>query len=379
MNRVHHILIVAAVLCAIPAMAFANVLEESFKNGSVSGHLGLYGEQTKPKDGNRDGYSNGNVSIYYETAPLHGFSLGLGAWGAIRLNEKNDGDYENAIAQNAIIHQGFLRYTHEGIGSLTAGRQAADLEWLGDYIEGAIATVDAIENLGFTFAWAKRQAVVDVDEVSEKFTLLSDGVAKKDTSGLFVLDAKYTPTPWLEINPYYYHAPSAFRAPGLKLTATFEPMEGLTTTTMGQYVRSRVDNDLDEKNGNLAWIEQGISYNIFSANVGYIRVDEKGTGLIDSFGDQTPLSEGNNTLSKDARTFYLGVGVEIAGVSLGAMYGQTRYFDETDKTKEKEINLSVGYEIISNLALGISYAKVKNDKSDNDNYSIVSAGLEYSF
>ncbi|WP_051321463.1 Opr family porin [Chrysiogenes arsenatis] len=387
MNRVHHSLFVAAALCAIPAMASANALEESFKNGSVSGHVGIYGQQTNYDDAATpdEGFSNGNASISYETAPLHGLSLGMGAWATTRLSEKNDGNYDALIAQDAIIHEAFIRYTREGVVGITAGRHAADLEWLGDYIEGATATVDAIENLGLTFVWAKRQAVVGVDEVSDKFSLLSDNDAltgaglNKETSGLFVFDAKYTPITWLEINPYYYHAPDAFRAPGLKLTATFEPMEGLTATTMGQYVRSSVDSNLGGQDGNVAWIEQGVAFNIFSATAGYISVDDKGAGFIASFGDQTPFAEGNNTLSDDARTFYLGAGVEIAGVSLGALYGQTRYFDGIDKTKEKELDLSVGYEIIPNLTFGISYADVKNDKSGNDNYNIVSAGIEYGF
>lgn len=381
MNRVHHSLVVAAALCVIPAIASANPLEESFKNGSVSGHIGVYGQQKNYDDATVDeGFSNGNASISYETAPLKGFSLGMGTWGTTRFSEKEDGQYKVAIAQNAIIHQAFLRYAHEGIGSITAGRQAADLEWLGDYIEGATATVDAIENLELTFVWAKRQAVVGVDEVSEKFSLLSDSINPNDeTSDLFVLDAKYAPIEWLEINPYYYYAQDAFRAPGLKLTATFEPMEGLTATTMGQYVRSNVDDNFNGgQDGNIAWIEQGIAFNIFSATAGYILVDENGTGGIHSFGDQTPLAEGNSTLAADARTFYLGAGVEIAGVSLSAMYGQTRY--GTPKTKEKELDLSVGYEIIPNLNISVSYADVKNDIStDPNNYKIVTAGLEYGF
>ncbi len=367
----------------------ADSLEAAFKNGVVEGHVGLYGQYQKnkeaaaPGDPDRFGFASGSASVTYETAPLHGFSLGFGAWGTTRLDERNsddrnppNGDYKDAIMENAIIHNAFLRYQHDDFGHLTAGRQEIDLEWLTDYIQGVTAEVEAVENLELTLGWAKRQAVVDFDEVSEHFALMNE------SRGLYFLDAKYTPWEWLELNPYYYHAGKLFRAPGLKATATLELSEGLGSATSGQFVRASTHEDSGLENGDFLWLSQDFSYRDASLGGGYLKVDRRGTGGLESFGDQQPFEEGNNIFTEDARTWYLNAGYSLAdlGLDLGLLYGRTRYLDTTsgDYLREKELNLTADYEIIENLSLGVIFAKVSHD-DPAESYRVLKTLLQYNF
>jgi len=364
----------------------ADSLAAAFKNGVVEGHVGLYGQYQKNKeaaDPDRFGFAAGSASLLYETASLHGFSLGFGAWGTTRLAERNsddrnppNGDYKDEIMANAIIHNAFLRYQHDDFGHLTAGLQEIDLEWLTDYIQGVTAEVEAVENLELTLGWAKRNAVVDFDGVSERFELMND------SRGLYFLDAKYTPWEWLELNPYYYHAAKMFRAPGLKATATLELSEGLESATGAQFVRSSTDADSGLENGDLLWLSQDFSYRDATLGGGWLKVDRRGTGGIDSFGDQQPFEEGNNIFTEDARTWYLNAGYSLAdlGLDLGLLYGRTRYLDTTsgDYLREKELNLTADYEIIENLSLGVIFAKVSHD-DPAESYQVIKTTLQYNF
>ncbi len=381
---------ISAVLALALGSSLANAeagssLEEAFKNGQFEGHVAVYGQYQKNKDADpkKVGFSSGSASIGYETAPLHGVSLGLGAWGTTKFGEKNDG-YDETIESNAIFHKAFIKVAHEGMGEVVVGRQEVDLEWLTDYIEGAVGSVTPVENLSIVLGWANRQAVVDFDEVSERFEKMNA------SRGVYVLDVKYSPLEWLELNPYVYYAPEALRAPGLKATATLALSEDFTSSTMAQYVAADVDSKIqDHEDGYVAQIEQNLEFFGANAGVGYIKTDKKGgagyganveDGILASYGDQNPLEEGNWVYGLDAKTYYLKAGYEYEGFSFEALYGETKYFSLADdkKLKEKELDLSVGYGFIKNLDTELIYARVKNDNRE-DSYNIVKALAKYSF
>ncbi|MDZ7641760.1 MAG: Opr family porin [Desulfurivibrio sp.] len=294
-------LAVAGLLSLAPLGAAAASLEEAFADGTLNGHVGAYGVSSKAKGSDREGFISGSASLAYETAPFHRLSFGFGAWGTTELTETNDGDYRAAIASDAIIHQAFARYTGDDWGQLQAGRYEIDLEWLNDYILGASARLTQLGGLDLTLGWAERQAVVDPDEVSERFEKMND------SKGLYFVDLQYAPVQWLTINPYYYHAGDMFQAPGLKLTADYELSDALAATSMAQYVSSNTDSAFGQEDGDYLWLEQGLAYGDFGFYAGYMQADNDGTGGIASFGDQMPFEEGNNIISADAKTWYLGL------------------------------------------------------------------------
>lgn len=199
-----------------------------------------------------------------------------------------------------------------------------------------------------------------------------------DSRGLYVADVKYRPLEWLEINPYYYHAPRLFRAPGVKIGADYELGRELAAFTWAQFATANTHADSGADNGNLFWLEQGLSFHELELRAGYLKVGSKGSGLLESFGDQQPLEEGNRVFEPDARTFYLGAAYEIGPFTLEAMYGQTRYDDGGDKVKEKEWNLIAGYEIRENLELELICINVNHDDR-NESYHAVKTGLTYRF
>ena len=370
MKRLTCGLAAAGLLALAPMAATAASLNEAFAAGEVSGHVGAYGVWNKEKDSDRDGFISGSASLSYETAPFHRLSLGLGAWGTTRIHQRNDGDYRNDIASDAIIHQAYLRYSGDGWGQVVAGRQEIDLEWLNDYVMGLVIEAAPVEGLELTLGWAGRQAAVDLDEVSESFAKMNDN------NGLYFVDFQYSPLDWLVINPYYYHASDMFRAPGLKLTAEYSLVDGLDASTMAQFVHSGTPSGVD--NGNYFWLEQGLAYGDFAFSGGYMKANSKGVGGIDSFGDQMPFEEGNNIYSEDARTWYLGLEYQWQALSLAALYGETRYDLGAGRVKEKELNLLAGYTLYENLDIEAAFANVRNDNSA-DSYHTFSLALVYNF
>lgn len=348
----------------------ASGLNEMIK-GDFEGEVGVHWQRDKPRDDDAEGFAVGYAAFLYETEALHGFSLGVGARGSVNLYERNDDEYEAAIAEDFIIPNAFLRYHHDELGSLTLGRQEVDLEWLNDYVEGGMLQITPMDELEVNLAWTRRQAVVDPDEVVDFDTM-------NDSRGLYILDAKYSPVDWLELNPYYYHAPKMFQAPGLKVTAEYGLVADLAAASMAQFATSSTHDDTGEDNGNLFWLEQGLTFHDLVVIAGYLKVNSKGAGLLDSFGDQQPLEEANQVFAPDARTFYLGAGYQIGPVVLAAIYGETRYDDVGITLKEKEWNLVAGYEILENLELELIYIKVdNNDRADS--YYAVKTGLAYRF
>ena len=74
---------------------------------------------------------------------------------------------------------------------------------------------------------------------------------------------------------------------------------------------------------------------------------------------------------------YGSLGYTIAGVELGALYGQTKYAADY---KEKELNLSVGYSFTESLAASVVCANVNADEDNGDvDYRKVLASVEYTF
>ena len=83
----------------------------------------------------------------------------------------------------------------------------------------------------------------------------------------------------------------------------------------------------------------------------------------------------------DARTIYGSLGYSIYDFDFGALYGITRYDNATNSgLKEKELNLSVGYNFTKNLNTNIMYVNVDADQANGEtDYNKYLASVEYKF
>ena len=126
----------------------ADTIDSAFKEGKASGSLALYGEKYDHKDGEKDsGFGNANATVAFETASFYGFNAKAEFKGNLGLGEiekyDRDGGADSAFANNSLMTEAYLKYAMEGF-SITAGRQAIDLEWLGDYNEAVVAAITVI-------------------------------------------------------------------------------------------------------------------------------------------------------------------------------------------------------------------------------------------
>ncbi|AFL68894.1 Opr family porin [Sulfurospirillum barnesii] len=365
----------------------ASNLEEAFTKGELTASVGAYGQYFNKKGGTKDdGFANGFGEVGFQTAPLYGISVGLKAFGSVKLDDKNDAyDAEGAIEDNAVLSEAFIKYEHEGVGHIVLGRQEVDFNWLTDYIEGVSAELSAIENLVVNMAWARKQSVVGFDEISEKFAKMNDN------DGIYMLEAVYTPIEMLELNPYIYYGDNVFTAYGAKATLNFELSDALKTSTMLHYAKVNSDATTEEddglggtvnvkvEDGSFMQVEQGFEFSGVSLALGYMKTDKDGLAGLESFGDQSPLEEGNHVFDANAKTPYASISYEIEGVKLGALYAQSKYDDGiSSSVKEKELDVSVGYEIIKNLEASLIYVNVDND-TKADSYNALKALVKYTF
>jgi hypothetical protein len=347
------------------------------KKVNVSGSLGLYTEKHDLKDNNADtGYSNANATLGFETASLYGFNAKAEFKGNAKLDDLGGNDvdeHDDSFANKSLMTEAYIKYTHDAF-FVSAGRQAIDLEWLGDYNEAVVAGVTAIPDTTVVVGYTHRQAESGID-VSEDFTDVNGN------KGAYVLDVKYTGLKSVEFNPYTYSAPDVADWYGLKTTFTADMFGAIA-----HYAHSSVDI-VDEKDGSIGHLELNTKFKDLTAAVGYIKTDkDNGIGHMDAAGDNiNPLDSGNKVYATDAKTVYGSIGYTIADIELGALYGQTTYGSEN--YKEKELNLTIGYSFTEALSTSILLANVDADEAyestvtsgaiADQNYAL--AQVEYKF
>jgi hypothetical protein len=362
--------LVACALLLSSSMAFgADTIDSAFKGGKASGGLSLYGAKYDLKDGGVDsGYGNGNATVAYETASFYGFTAKAEFKGNLKLGEVENNDYDNAPFDNhSLMTEAYVKYANDAF-FLSAGRQAIDLEWLGDYNESVVAGITAIPDTVVVLGYTDRKAESGID-LSEDF----HEVTKK---GAFVADVKYTGLKSVEFNPYAYSAPDVADFYGLKTTFTAD-MFGV----IAHYATSSEDTQAD---GSIGHVELNTTLAGISAAGGYIKTDKDvGAGSMTAYGDNiNPFDSGNQVYVADAKTVYGSLGYTIVDVELGALYGQTTY--GISDSKEKELNLTASYPITESLASSLLFANIDGDESDtlgspttDQNY--VLASVEYTF
>ena len=341
----------------------ADSIDTAFKEGKVSGSLNLYTENYDHKTTTDSGFNSGDIELSYETGNFMGLSGKVGFVGAHEFSEKENGDAD-ILASKALMSEANLTYAIDG-ASLTVGRQAVSLEWMGDYHEAAIATITAVQDTTIVLAYSDKVAVAGFDEMSEKFEKFN---GKK---GAYVVDVKYTGLAGIELNPYYYTLPDTADSYGLKATYSAD-MFG----AVAHYATADVDGNSDDDS--IVHIEGNASVAGLSFALGYIKTD-KDAGADDiGAGDDniSPFEEGNYVYDVDAKTMYGSIGYEIVGINLGLLYGETKYGATDDK--EKELNLMVDYSFTDSLSASALYADINAENSAND-YNKFLASVTYSF
>ncbi|WNL30399.1 Opr family porin [Aliarcobacter cryaerophilus] len=355
-----------------------NSIDEAFKNGKIEGSIALFGLTQDNKGQSRDfTFGNGNLTLGYNTASFYGFSLGTQVKGNIKLGEKhkNDRKNEGPFENNALITQAYLQYSLNEMLLIKAGRYEGELEWLTDYQQGAIAEITAIPDTTVSLAFSNRKAESGID-TSEDFHKPNDL-----NKGIYVVDIKNESLEGLEINPYYYQIPDVVKFYGLKTSYNLEHFGAIA-----QYAKSSLTNEYKTnnslENGYVAHFELNGNFEDLTSAVGLIKTSKKGgADIITSYGDSiSPFEDGDKVYTLDARTIYGSLGYSIYDFEFGALYGITRYDASSSGLKEKELNLSVGYNFTKNLNTNIMYVNVDADEANSEtDYNKYLASVEYKF
>ncbi|QKF81277.1 Opr family porin [Halarcobacter ebronensis] len=362
----------ASLLLAGNAVA-ENSFEKAFKDGTVSGDITLHAERQNNSGSNKDaGFSMGSVNLGFETAQLNGFKLTFGFRGNHDFSEVEDGDFESlgevSEQTDALLHTATISYTNQYF-NLSVGRQEVDLEWLSDYHEAAVLGITAIPDTTVVFGVTRRIAIADEDAALDNFHDFGKNDSGEDIDFAAVLDVKYEGIEGLVLNPYFYDADNLAKWYGLKVDYDTD-LFGVTL----HGAQSDIENLSED--GEIYHLEGRLNLANVGLKLGYISTDkDQGAGYMDSLGDNiSPFEDGNQVYEADADTTYFSLGYEIAGVELGALYGKTEY----GSNEEKELNLTVDYNITESISLGALYVDVNAQDSDDD-YNRFGLTLQYTF
>ncbi len=358
-------------------MAFgADTIDAAFKEGKVSGNITAYGVKTNMKDGKKDSNAGyGTIGLGYETGVVKGFSAKTAFVAGHAVADGSFEDSDPTITDDdnfkkALMTEAYIKYATD-LFSLTAGRQAIDLEWLGDFNEAVVAAITPNKDTTIVLGYTNRVAVADEDEIID--------FSEPTEDGAYVADIKYSGLQSVEFNPYYYSAPDAVDFYGLKTTFTAD-MFG----AVAHYAKSSVDKSMNAEDGSIGHVELNTTISDFTAAAGYIKTDKNGgVGLMDTYGDNiNPFDSGNNVYNADAKTVYGSLGYTVASVELGALYGQTTY-GTNDDFKEKELNLTAGYPITESLATSLLLADIDGEETDSTDGTVdqqyATLKVQYSF
>ena len=263
--------LVACGLLLSSSFAFgANTIDSAFKEGKVSGSLSAYGVTQDNKTGDDSGFTSGAISLAFETAAINGFSAKAGFIGVHEFGEENNGDAD-IIASKALMTEAYAQYSNDVVTAMI-GRQAIDLEWMGDFHEAAVVAVTAIPDTTIVLGYTQKVAVAGVDETSESFEKVNGN------NGAYVLDVKYAGLEGIEFNPYAYSAPDLADWYGLK--ATF------TADMFGAVAHYAVSSEDTQDDGSIGHVELNTTVSDFTAALGYIKTDKDvGVASIADLGD----------------------------------------------------------------------------------------------
>lgn len=366
MKKLNFSLLAAAVLAG-NVMADSSTLEDAFKNGKTSGELSAYFTQADNGGATADsGYSLGSVSLGFETDTMGGVKAAVGFMANTEFSEKEDGDYSAGDEPKAIMNIANLSYANDAV-TVILGRQAIDLEWIGDYHEAAVAAITAIPNATIILGYTDKINTSANDGALEDFSKING------TKGAYVADVSYKVNDNVALGAYYMDAPDVFSAAGGKVELTMGELGAVA-----KYAATSEDTMAND--GDIAAIDLSYTTETFGVNGGYITTDNTaGAGSLPALGDNiNPFDSGNQVYGADADTWYVGASASVAGFDLGVLYGSTDYDNGGVEETEKEFNFTVEKEVYKNTTLSLLVADI-DAEATNDDSTYYSAQLIYSF
>ncbi|OCL89905.1 Opr family porin [Arcobacter porcinus] len=365
----------------LASIANADILTDAITQGVFEGSVGVYGQSQKNKNDRNSSYLNTNLTLSYNTADVYNFSLGFEGKGNLKIAEKYKDDWKEEYDNNVLLTQAYLKYELQEGFIFKAGRYEADLAWLQNYQQGAMLELDAIPSVLITVAYSDRQAESGID-ISEDFH--SDYKKRGFNKGIYTIDIKDRAIEGFEFNPYFYQVPDAIKFYGLKTGFDLEH-GGLKLEYARSNLTSKYRNDTGESNGYIAHAEIFGKVEVLKLTAGGIVTSNKGGAeSMSYFGDTiTPFAEGNQSYSKDARTLYGSIEIDIEErFVFNALYGYTRYDnDQKSGLEERELNLGFKYNFMEELSAEFKYVNVKADSKEADysSYDKYIASVEYKF
>lgn len=386
MKKISLSLISASLLANI---ASADILTDAFIHGFYEGSASAY-MQTQNNDKSKDSsYLNAQATLSYNTADVYNFSLGVQGKANLKVAEKYKNDWKNGGVNNGLgqhennflLTQAYLKYELQEGFIFKAGRYEADLAWFKNYQQGAIVEIDAIPDVLVTVAYSDRQAESDLD-TSEDFH--SNYKKQGFNKGIYTIDIKDKAIEGFDFNPYFYQVPDAIKFYGLKTGFDLEH-GGLKLEYARSNLTSKYRAATNQSNGYIAHAEIFGKVEVLKLTAGGIVTSDKGGATsMWYFGDTiTPFADGNQSYSKDARTLYGSININIEErFVFNALYGYTRYDTDTKSgLEERELNLGFKYNFMEELSAELKYVNVRADskQSKYGDYDKYIASIEYKF
>lgn len=354
---------IALSLVAASTILTADSIEGAFAKGKTTGEISIFSNSTNNSGNIADtAFTVGSLNLLYSTDSFYGLKANVGMRTNMLIDEKDDGFYDDST--NAVVNVANLEYSR-GIGTLILGRQAIDLEWIGDY-HNAVVGVLSSNGLTLVAGYTESKAVTKADASLEKYSKFNGD------DGAYVVDATYDIAGHAKVNGYYMDAPNLFSAVGGKIEGS-----AMGINLVAKYAQTKEDT-VGNSDGDIMAFEAGYSTDDYGLKAGYIATDKTGgIGSLTALGDNiNPLDTGNAVYKTDAKTYYVGANASVAGFALGTLYGSTEY--DTANKNEKELNLTIGKELTKNFNASILYADIDAEDNASDN-NYISATISYSF
>ena len=347
--------------------------EQPNKYGSFSGEVGTYWQTVDTKDTTaREEFGNANLSLHYVSPKWNGLSLELGGLYNVELRDKEE-VYDGVYQQEGVISEAFVKWETEGF-SIFAGRMPIDYLLMGDYIDGLALSITAIDDLEIRAVWAKNQAVLDPDDVSD-FEKLND------SDGVFGVEAEYEIVEGLSLTLVEYYANNLSNQTGANLSYEITGASFSNTLTVEGYHVNDLRPEAGDENGHVWHINNTIGFGeIFSIGAGYIETAEE-TGAAGLFNNPyDPFEEDTIEELPNASVWYVTAGAQITDdINLSSTYGQKRFdnLDAGQTDQIDELDIVLGIQITENLGLDLAYINYRQE--NDDNWDKVWGYLTYSF
>lgn len=379
--------------------AFADSIEDAFKNGTVSGEirLGYVNQDNDDATTNQNSAAGGH--IMYETAAFNGISAGVGFYTTHRIESKaGDGAGTGLFDSNddsySILGQAYVNVAM-GNTNLKAGRQqidtpyadSDDIRMIPNLFEAYVLSNTDLPDTTLIAAQVEKWSGVDAG-TPEKFEPLVAGA-----DGVTMFAGVYGGIPDTELSLWYYDVD--------QLTA-IAYLEGATEVALGEgmglALGAQYANQSEKSSSGVDGTVWGISAELGIESAGTTVMaayndisNDAGTSVVNGFGGGPYMTSMDETTIEglyDGSAWLAGVSVDLGmigaeGLSIGYAYGD---FEDgnTGAAKEEytESDITAEYAINDNLSALVIYTDMEHKTGgvkQSDSFDRLQAYVNYSF